>query len=108
MIKHMLMFRFRADISEEKRTALLKEYRGFPKQFPWMKNFTLGRNISQRDPTYEYAFSIDFESQADLDRYLSSAEHEEHVVMRFRPAIEARAIVSYEFPGGGVTALPLD
>jgi hypothetical protein len=108
MIKHLLMFRFRPDAPEHARAALLREYRDFPKIFPWMRNFTLGRNASKRDKTFEYAFSIDFDSQADLDRYLSSKEHEEHVVLRFRPLIESRAIVSYEVPGDGVTTLDLD
>ena len=108
MIKHLLMFRFRSDAPEPARAALLREYRDFPKTFPWMRNFTLGRNASKRDQTFDYAFSIDFDSQADLDRYLSSKEHEEHVVLRFRPLVEARAIASYEVPDDSVTALDLD
>jgi hypothetical protein len=95
MIKHTLFFRFKAEATPEQRNALLAEYADFPKQFPWMKNFSIGRNISERDSTFDYAFSIEFDSQADLDRYLHSKEHEEHVVERFRPLVEYRAIVSF-------------
>jgi hypothetical protein len=108
MIKHTLMFRFRPTAPEADRLALLREYCEFPQRFPWMKNFTIGRNISQRDQTYEYAFTIDFESQSDLDRYLLSKEHEDHVEQRFRPLVESRAIASYVVPTGGITALNLD
>ena len=95
MIKHTLFFRFRPETTEAQRRALLDEYLGFPEQFPWMKNFSIGRNISERDSTFEYAFTIEFDTRADLDRYLLSREHEEHVVERFRPLIEQRAIVSF-------------
>jgi hypothetical protein len=95
MIKHTLFFRFKPEATQAQRDALLAEYVDFPKQFPWMKNFSIGRNISERDDTFDYAFSIEFDSQADLDRYLRSNEHEEHVVQRFRPIVEQRAIVSF-------------
>ncbi|MFA5487962.1 MAG: Dabb family protein [Candidimonas sp.] len=95
MIKHTLFFRFKPEATQAQRDALLAEYVDFPKQFPWMKNFSIGRNISERDDTFDYAFSIEFDSRADLDRYLRSNEHEEHVVQRFRPIVEQRAIVSF-------------
>lgn len=105
MIKHMVLFRFRPEVEAEKRDALLREYVSFPQTHTKMRNFTLGRNISRRDSTYEYAFTVEFDSETDLRAYLDSPEHEEHVVQRFRPLIEARAIVSYEVRAGAVTDL---
>ena len=70
-----------------------------------MRNFTIGRNISERDGTFEYAFSVEFGNETELKNYLNSPEHEEHVVERFRPLISARAIVSYEVAEGAVTDL---
>jgi len=96
MIKHVVAFRFKEGVSDERRHKLLEEYNGFPIKFPEMRNFSIGKNISQRDNTFEYAFSVEFDDEAALKRYLSSAEHEDHVVNRFRPVIHARAIVSYE------------
>jgi len=103
MIKHMVLFRFRPEVEPDKREALLREYVTFPQTHPQMRNFTLGRNISRRDSTFEYAFTVEFETEADLRSYLDSPEHEDHVVLRFRPLIESRAIVSYEVAEGEVT-----
>jgi hypothetical protein len=96
MIRHTVFFRFRDDAPEPRKRDLLAEYQTFPKMFPAMRNFTIGRNISTRDQTFEYAFSVEFDSEADLKDYLASHAHEEHVVERFRPIVSARAIVSYE------------
>ena len=105
MIKHIVLFSFRPEIAQKAREQLLREYTTFPKLHPAMKNFTLGRNISERDQTFEYAFTVEFETEAELKAYLNSAEHEEHVVERFRPVIAARAVASYEVADGAITNL---
>lgn len=107
MIRHTVFFSFKPDVPAETRNALLREYTTFPAQFPAMRNFTLGANISQRDTTYQYAFSVEFDTEDELKAYLNSREHEEHVVERFRPVISGRAIVSYEVASGKVTTLSL-
>jgi hypothetical protein len=96
MIKHVVCFRFKDDVPEDVKENLLSEYHEFPTRFPKMRNFSIGNNISARDQTFQYAFVVDFETETDLKEYLSSKEHEDHVVNRFRPVISARAIVSYE------------
>jgi len=95
MIKHTLFYRFRPDVPEDRRRRLLELQKDFPRIFPWMRNFALGRNISERDDSYEYALTVEFDTREDLDRYLRSDEHERHVKDEFRPLIESRAIVSF-------------
>ncbi len=105
MIRHSLFFSFKPTAPNEACEALLREYSTFPQVHKKMRNFTLGKNISQRDQTFEYAFNVDFDNEQDLKDYLNSHEHEEHVVERFRPLVSARAIVSYEVADGAVTNL---
>ena len=101
----MVLFAFKPDVSAERRDELLREYTTFPQLHPAMRNFTIGRNISERDQTFEYAFTVEFGTEAELKAYLGSRQHEEHVVERFRPLISKRAIVSYEVADGAVTDL---
>ncbi|EKF18555.1 MULTISPECIES: Dabb family protein [Nitratireductor] len=100
MIKHIVMFRFRREVTADQKRALLMEYPDFPDLHPQMKAFDIGRNRSRRDSWFDYAFVIELKSWDDLDRYLEGAEHEDHVVSRFRPLIEDRAIVSFEYTPG--------
>lgn len=99
MIKHIVAFRFKHGISESKVKSILEEQGEFPKRFPKMRNWTMGKNISKRDDTFTYAFVVEFESEKDLTDYLNSEEHESWVRDKWRPFIEKRAIVSYEFTG---------
>lgn len=105
MIRHTVFFTFKSDAPKEACEALLREYVTFPQIHKKMRNFTLGKNISQRDQAFQFAFNVDFDTEQDLKDYLNSREHEEHVVERFRPLISARAIVSYEVANGAVTSL---
>lgn len=105
MINHTVFFAFRSGVTDEQKRTLLAEYPTFPKQFPTMRNFTLGSNISQRDQTFEYAFNVQFDTEEDLKAYLNSDAHEEHVTQRFKPLISQRAIVSYSVSPGAVTDL---
>ena len=101
----MVLFSFKPGADPARRDALLREYATFPALHPAMRHFTLGRNISERDQAFEYAFTVEFASEADLKAYLNSPEHEAHVAERFRPLVASRAIVSYEVADGAITDL---
>ena len=99
-MRHIVAFSFRPDAPERLKTALLAEYHTFPSHYPAMRNFQMGRNISERDDTFEYGFTVEFETVEELKAYLNSASHEEHVTERFKPLISRRAIVSFEVKSG--------
>lgn len=100
MIRHVVAFRFRPEVPDAERAALLAELAVLPEHFPAMRRFALGRNISRRDDTFTDAFSVEFATEEDLIAYLDSAEHERFVRDRFRPLVAQRAIVSFEAGGG--------
>jgi hypothetical protein len=96
MIKHIVAFRFKPGVPEDRQADIAAELCRFPDHYPKMRNWTFGRNISRRDTKFSHAFIVEFDSESDLIEYLDSAEHEEFVVNRFRPYIEDRMIVTYE------------
>ncbi len=96
MIRHTLAFRFRPEADTQTVETVLAELRTFPETYPQMRSFTLGPNVSTRDTTFTHAFSAEFDGDAALQAYLTSAEHEEFVRERWSPVIEQQAIVSYE------------
>ena len=108
MIKHIVLFRFRPDAPKERVSALMAEYEGFAARYPSMRGFDIGWNRSLRDDRFDAGFVIEFETEAELRSYLDSASHEEHVVERFRPIIEERAIVSFEYEPGTHRVVPKD
>jgi antibiotic biosynthesis monooxygenase (ABM) superfamily enzyme len=96
MIKHFVAFRFKPSASAQLREDILAELRTFPAHYPAMRNWNDGRNISKRDQTFEYGFTVEFDKEEELLAYLNSERHEHFVRERFRPNVETRAIVSFE------------
>lgn len=96
MVKHIVAFRFKPEISEVDRSRLLRELNELPGRFPNMQRWSFGKNISPRDSTFTYAFVVEFGTKALLLEYLNSAEHESFAAERFQPLIESRAIVDFE------------
>ena len=94
MIKHMVAFRFRSNVSEDDQARLLAELNDFPRRFRAMKRWSLGRNIGRRDDTFTHGFTVEFDTEEGLIAYLGSEAHERFVAERFRPLIQQRAIVS--------------
>lgn len=96
MIRHILLFSFRDTVEQSSRTSLLEALAGFAARFPKMQKFQIGPNVSDRDRTFEYAMTLEFDERTDLDDYLHSEYHERFVVERFRPLISQRAIATIE------------
>ena len=96
MIRHILLFSFRAEAVEEAVQAMLVEFSQFPRRFPQMNGWQMGRNKSRRDRSFDYAMTVHFADWSALNAYLDSPEHERFVIERFLPLISRRAIATFE------------
>ncbi len=99
MIRHIVTFTFHPEVPEDARRSLLDELETFPDRFPAMRGWSLGRNVSQRDDTFQWAFVVDFADEPALLAYLNSEPHETFVRERWKPVIARRAITTYAVPG---------
>lgn len=99
MIRHIVTFTFSPDAPEADCAAVRDELETFPDRFPAMRGWSLGRNISGRDDTFEWAFVVDFADEDALLAYLGSEAHETFVAERWKPVVARRAITTYVVPG---------
>ena len=99
MIKHLVCFNFTPEAGDDKVQGTLAALNALPAQIPWVRNWSLGRNLSDRDQTYAYALSCDFADVDELNRYLSHPAHVQVVRDGLGAYWANRAIVDYEFDG---------
>ena len=97
MIRHTLSFRFKDDVAEDVREAVLAELGTFPDVYPDMRNWSMGQNMSTRDTTFTHSMSVEFDTNDGLLGYLQSDSHESFVREKWRPVIAQQAIVAYEY-----------
>ena len=95
MIRHVVLFCFRADADLGLRQAVLERLAALPSHFHEMQRFGLGENVSERDDTFSHVMTMEFGSVDVLRAYLNSERHEALVRDWFAPNVAARAIASY-------------
>ncbi|MCD2114588.1 Dabb family protein [Rhodococcus rhodochrous] len=99
MIRHTVAWKFREGVDAQTEYSVLEELSRFPEEFPAMRGWTIGPNLSDRDDTYTHAFTVDFDTEDELQAYLRSEQHEMYVATRWREVVAARAIVTLEILG---------
>ena len=96
MIKHIAAFRLEGQTPEQEE-AMLAAVRGLQGKIPELKNFTVGRNISPRDPSMTHCLVMEFDDMDAMMRYVDHPLHVEVVEQHIAPYRKARMIADYEF-----------
>jgi hypothetical protein len=76
MIKHIVMLKFKPEVSQEQKAELAKTSVGVLGQIPGVKNIIAGRALDiEGKPAYDGAVFIDFDDEAKLKAYLEHPVH---------------------------------
>ena len=96
MIRHAVMFRFKADTTPADIAAIVEGLGGLPSAIPEIVDYRFGRDIGVNDGNFDFAVVADF---ADTDDYLVYRDHPSHralIAERIAPHIESRAAVQFD------------
>ena len=80
MIRHCVFIRFRTEIPETERAALLAEIAALKPRIPGFLAAHIGRNVGPEagmDKGYADGFIVDFADAAARDAYLGDPEHQQ-------------------------------
>lgn len=96
MIKHLVLFRFKAETSEADRQAFREMLDGLPAKIPQIGEFETGFDVVRSARAFDLALVATYQNLADLDIY---AKHEHHlpVVARSKEICEQVVSVDYEY-----------
>ena len=96
MIRHVVMFRWTQDATEEQKKQVAAEVARLPSLVPSLRDYRIGANLGVNPGTFDFAVAADFD---DVDGYLAYRDHPEHraIVTEFiQPIVTERAAVQYE------------
>lgn len=99
MIKHIVLFKFKADLSEtekkQKMESIKSDLEALTGKVETLKKMEVGLNCNP-DEKYDLALTSEFETMEGLRAY---AVHPEHVKVGgvIREILDERACVDYEF-----------
>ena len=96
MIKHLVLFKYKADVTPAQQKTMLDGLRALPALIPEIKRFDLVPTVPGRSArAYHVALLSEFESIAALDAYIAN-QHHQQVVPLIDAACESRASFDYE------------
>jgi hypothetical protein len=97
MIRHVVMFRWTPETTEEQKRRVAAELSRLPALLPVLRAYRMGADLGINEGNFEWAAVADFD---DLEGYLTYRDNPEHraIIAEFiRPIIAERAAIQYEF-----------
>jgi len=76
MLKHVVLFKFKSDISEADIDQLVDGLAALPDQIPEIREFVFGRDIIGSERSYDFALVSMFDDLAAMQSYQVHAEHQ--------------------------------
>ena len=97
MIRHVVMFRWTPEATQEQKQRVTTELARLPALVPTLRAYHLGADLGLNPGNFDFAVAADFD---DAEGYLAYRDHPEHraIVAEFiQPIVTERAAVQYEF-----------
>lgn len=99
MIKHVVLFKFKGDLSTDVRQRKLKSFKSsleaLKLSISELRHIEVGLNENPQE-SYDLVLISEFASWDDLKAYVVHPEHQK-VAVEIREILEQRACVDYEF-----------
>lgn len=104
MFRHMVMFRFADDTTDEQKEAMRAGLRRLPEIIPEIVAYRFGDDAGLRDDNFDFGVTADFDDKDSFLVYRDHPDHQKVIADLIAPIITARAGVQFEWQA----ALPPD
>lgn len=96
MFRHVVLFRWTGEATDEQRATLVERLQELPGRIPEITAYAIGADARVNPGNYDFAVVADF---ADRDGYVAYRDHPAHravVEECLQPILAERAAVQYE------------
>jgi len=95
MIRHVALFRFIPEFTEEQRDEWIALIKDLPHHIPQIRSMTVGKDVVHGPHSHELAVVADFDSLDDLDAYSAHPAHQK-VLDISGPVKASLSVVDFE------------
>jgi hypothetical protein len=97
MIRHVVMFRWTPEATEEQKQQVAAELRRLPALLPVLRAYHVGPDLGLVEGNFDFAVVADFDDLEGYQVYRGNPEHREIIGKFIQPIAAQRAAVQYEF-----------
>lgn len=91
MIRHVVLFTWTEDATDEQKAAVAPELRKLPAAIPQIRSYTVGPDAGITPGGHDFAVVADFDSVADFETYRDHPLHQAVIAERIKPIMATRA-----------------
>ncbi len=95
MLRHTVLFRWKADTTEEQIQAAQEGLGSLPGRIPAIKRYEFGADLGLADGNFDFALVADFDDTESWRSYLQDPAHLEVVARDLKPVLAERVSVQY-------------
>ena len=97
MIRHMVMFRWMPEATQDQKQRVAAELRRLPALLPVLRAYHVGPDLGLVEGNFEFAVVADFDDLEGYRAYRDNPEHRAVIAEFIQPIAAQRAAVQYEF-----------
>lgn len=95
MLRHIALFRFVPEATEEQRRRVVEELRALPAQIPALLDYRVGFDAGLAEGNFDLAVVADVADEAGYRAYADHPAHQAVATTHVRPITAERAAVQY-------------
>ncbi len=95
MIKHIVMWKFKSDVSDEDKLEMKRQLEALRGVVPSLLKIEAGLDLSKKEASMDMSLYTEFQTMGDLAAYANHPEHLK-VVGFVKLLVSDRAVVDYE------------
>ncbi len=96
MFRHVVLIRWKPDVTAEQVATAMTALRSLPAQIPQIRRYLVGSDAGVDAGNADFAIVADFDSADDYRVYRDDPKHTAVIETLLRPMIGARTAVQYE------------
>jgi len=97
MIRHVVLFRWKPEATEEQKRLVAAELGKLPSAIPSIRSYVLGADAGINQGNAEFAVTADFDDEAGYLTYRDDPKHREIIRQHISPIVAERTAVQLEY-----------
>jgi Stress responsive A/B Barrel Domain len=93
MLRHVLLFRWTEDSSEEDRAAAVQALRALDQQIPELRRLAVTEGLKLNPGSYDGLLEAEFDDEAGYGQYVKAESHQEAWLHRLQPVCAELATI---------------
>jgi hypothetical protein len=94
MLRHIVLFKFKADVPRSERENFIEELRRLPQQISEVLEWEVGEDITRIARSYDLALVSSYADQSALQRY---TDHPNHLPVVAHSKVICESVVSVDY-----------